>query len=190
MAKLPNKIMIKTVLRQQVLSYTSYSSSIYLSKVEESCPQTSSRNTLKQRSHGIASPNAKCEHLPTFFFYKTTFSCKVRRTFLTSKSILPLFLFHLGPSSLVISLHYSHSLGFTICLLCQTSSSPHLLSTAHTTLSFAKADCIFTGEKRDVYTKRCFHKAVGSWRQKRTYNNHTTDDQNNKEVTAEILGFF
>lgn len=31
--------MIKTVLRQQVLSHTSYFSSIYLSKVEESCPR-------------------------------------------------------------------------------------------------------------------------------------------------------
>lgn len=167
MAKLPNNIMIKTVLRQQVLSYTCYSSSIYLSKVEESCPWSSSRNTLKQRSHGIASPNAKCEHLPTFFFYKTTFFCKVRWIFLTTESIIPLFLFRLGPYSLVISLHYSHSLGFTICLLCQTSSSPHLLSTADTTLPSAKADCIFTGEKRDVYTKKCFHKAAGSWRQKK-----------------------
>lgn len=58
-----------------------------------------------------------------------------------------------------------------------------------TTLSISKVHFIFTSVKRDVYTKVLPQNKQTYEDAKRIFNSHTTGNQNNKVVTAEILIF-
>lgn len=125
---------MKTVLRQQVLSYISFfHSSSFINQKLKNISQTdalwsSSRNTLKQESHGTASLSAIREKLPQVLFYEITLLC-IKDAHFSQQSILSFFYF-IFPILLTTTfpLHQARSHFFTICLLSQTSSFSNFLN--------------------------------------------------------------
>lgn len=110
--------MIKTVLRQQVLSYTSYSSSIYLSELKNHvlgcCTLEPFKEHTKAAKPWHSPPSAMCQQLPAFFFYKRTFFLQSKMYISHNKKYSPSLLIssllfspcHLSPLTTLTLIHH------------------------------------------------------------------------------------